>query len=85
MKSIFSRLAGAAALALAFNVGAAAAPDRPDYLLVHFTGESSDGEQIHFAVATDGFHFTDLDRSRWKGASPSWANGPRSATCGPLG
>jgi sucrose-6-phosphate hydrolase SacC (GH32 family) len=36
----------------------------PAYLLVHFTGESPDGEQIYFAASQDGYRFTDLNGSR---------------------
>lgn len=32
------------------------------YLLVHFTGESADGEQVYLAHSTDGLHWTDLNR-----------------------
>lgn len=31
------------------------------YLLVHFTGESEEGEQIYFSVSGDGLHFQDLN------------------------
>lgn len=30
------------------------------YLLVHFTGEHKDGEQIYFALSRDGLHWQDL-------------------------
>ena len=30
------------------------------YLFVYFTGESEDGEQIYFAVSSDGLHWNDL-------------------------
>lgn len=30
------------------------------YLFVHFTGETSEGEQIYFSVSKDGLHWTDL-------------------------
>ena len=33
------------------------------YLMAHFTGESSMGEQIYFATSTDGLHWTDVNRS----------------------
>lgn len=33
------------------------------YLMAHFTGESSTGEQIYFATSTDGLHWTDVNRS----------------------
>lgn len=29
------------------------------YLLVHFTGESPDGEQVYFSISRDGLHFED--------------------------
>ncbi|GAB7036227.1 MULTISPECIES: glycoside hydrolase family 43 protein [Catenuloplanes] len=31
------------------------------YLMAHFTGESSDGQQIHLAHSTDGLRWTDLN------------------------
>lgn len=31
------------------------------YLFAYFTGESSDGEQIYFALSRDGLHWTDLN------------------------
>jgi hypothetical protein len=34
------------------------------YLLVHFIGESDDGEQIYFSVSDDGFHWTDLNNGK---------------------
>lgn len=34
------------------------------YLMVHFTGESSLGEQIYFATSTDGFHWTGVNNSQ---------------------
>ena len=33
------------------------------YLLVHFTGEHRDGEQIYFAVSRDGLHWHDLSET----------------------
>ncbi|SFV08427.1 glycoside hydrolase family 43 protein [Pseudoduganella namucuonensis] len=34
------------------------------YLLVHFTSEVADGEQIYFSTSTDGLHWRDLNDSR---------------------
>jgi hypothetical protein len=34
------------------------------YLMAHFTGESSMGEQIYFALSTDGLHWTDVNNSQ---------------------
>jgi hypothetical protein len=63
--SLSRRIAGAACLAVGFAAHAAVpAPAYPDFLLVHFSGEGADGEQIHFAVSTDGHRFTDLNGSR---------------------
>jgi len=31
------------------------------YLLVHFTGESEEGEQVYFSISRDGFHWKDLN------------------------
>lgn len=36
----------------------------PNYLLVHFTSETTDGEQIRFAVSRDGYRWQDLNGSR---------------------
>ncbi|MCE5186096.1 MAG: AbfB domain-containing protein [Planctomycetaceae bacterium] len=33
------------------------------YLMAHFTGESSMGEQIYFSVSTDGLHWSDVNSS----------------------
>lgn len=43
---------------------ALAAADHPDLLLVHFTSDKADGEQIYFATSEDGYRFTDLNGSR---------------------
>ncbi len=34
------------------------------YLLVHFTGDAGDGEQIHFSTSEDGYRWTDLNGSQ---------------------
>ncbi|MCV4231417.1 glycoside hydrolase family 43 protein [Virgibacillus sp. LDC1] len=34
------------------------------YLIVHFTGEQEDGEQIYFALSQDGLHWKDLNRNQ---------------------
>jgi sucrose-6-phosphate hydrolase SacC (GH32 family) len=34
------------------------------YLLVHFIGESADGEQLYFATSEDGLHWQDLNNSQ---------------------
>jgi beta-xylosidase len=36
--------------------------DIAGYLLVHFTGESTVGEQIYFSLSEDGLHWRDLNR-----------------------
>lgn len=33
------------------------------YLLVHFTGEHKDGEQVYFALSRDGLHWRDLSET----------------------
>lgn len=43
---------------------AGAAPERPHYLLVHFTSEREDGEQIYLATSRDGYRWTDLNDSQ---------------------
>lgn len=56
-----------AALSLALpSIAVKAAPAESasaGYLLVHFTGDSVDGEQIYFATSTDGLHWKDLNNS----------------------
>ncbi|MFY1694216.1 glycoside hydrolase family 43 protein [Solwaraspora sp. WMMA2101] len=61
---------GAIALAacLLFTSWTAVTPQRAaaldpftGYLMVHFTGESANGEQIHLAHSTDGLRWTDLN------------------------
>jgi hypothetical protein len=49
---------------LALLTMAAHAAPQPAYLLAHFTGEASDGEQIYFATSLDGFRWQDLNGSR---------------------
>ena len=34
------------------------------YLLVHFTGESAEGEQVYFSVSRDGFYWNDLNNGQ---------------------
>jgi hypothetical protein len=43
---------------------ASAADPFTGYLLVHFTGESANGEQIYFATSTDGLHWKDMNHSQ---------------------
>lgn len=50
-----------AASAVATAERAAALDPFTGYLLAHFTGESSNGEQIHLAHSTDGLSWTDLN------------------------
>lgn len=52
-----------AAATLTASIGAAQAQSA-GYLLVHFTGESAQGEQTYMAVSTDGMHWTDLNNSQ---------------------
>lgn len=59
-------------LAAAMLLGPASAPalaapspaPYAGYLLVHFTGEGADGEQIYFATSKDGLHWQDLNNSK---------------------
>jgi sucrose-6-phosphate hydrolase SacC (GH32 family) len=44
--------------------GAPGASSSAGYLLVHFTGDSADGEQIYFATSSDGLHWQDLNHSQ---------------------
>lgn len=38
--------------------------DACQYLFVHFTGESKEGEQIYFALSRDGLHWKDLNAGK---------------------
>ncbi|WP_329596280.1 glycoside hydrolase family 43 protein [Streptomyces pseudovenezuelae] len=67
MSAIFSRLATVLiAACLLFTAPAlttpqlAAAAD-PGYLMVHFTGEGSTGQQMYLSHSTDGLHWNDLN------------------------
>ena len=44
--------------------GPAPPADGPGYLMAHFTGEHPTGEQVYFAISTDGLIWTDLNGSR---------------------
>jgi sucrose-6-phosphate hydrolase SacC (GH32 family) len=50
--------------AAADTLAAAPASSQPAYLLVHFTSETANGEQIYFSTSRDGLRFTDLNGSR---------------------
>lgn len=52
-----------AAVTLAASFGGAQAQSG-GYLLVHFTGESAQGEQTYMSVSTDGLNWTDLNNSQ---------------------
>lgn len=61
------RYLAAALFALATTAAAPACAtpaSQSAYLLVHFTGETPDGEQIYFSTSQDGLRFTDLNGSR---------------------
>jgi len=45
-------------------VGGKGQPDRPNYLLAHFTSETTDGEQIYFATSQDGYCWSDLNGAK---------------------
>ncbi|WP_026930454.1 glycoside hydrolase family 43 protein [Glycomyces tenuis] len=49
------------AVASALPIRAAFAQAQPGYLMVHFTGEQTDGEQIYLSHSGDGLHWTDLN------------------------
>ena len=62
------RSIGSTLVSLAFAVSASASaagkPVHSHYLLVHFTGESPQGEQIYFSASSDGARWTDLNGAR---------------------
>jgi hypothetical protein len=64
--SLVSRLCtlAAAACLCACAVTPTALPPPSQYLLVHFTRDAGDGEQIHFSVSEDGYRWRDLNGSR---------------------
>ncbi len=45
-----------------FEAWVAEEENRESYLFAYFTGNSTDGEQIRFAVSNDGFHYTPLNK-----------------------
>jgi sucrose-6-phosphate hydrolase SacC (GH32 family) len=70
MSRMFNRLRAASAAAFASCVAlctpaahAALAPFT-GYLLAHFTGESTHGEQVYMAASSDGLHWVDLNNSQ---------------------
>ncbi len=53
------------AVSIAYFPASAQAAPYDGYLMAHFTGESSNyGEQIYFAISTDGLYWTDLNNSQ---------------------
>lgn len=64
IKSIAKKAASLiAGLALSSAAMSATSP-YSDYLLVHFTGDTPDGEQLYFSTSHDGYHWSDLNDSR---------------------
>lgn len=65
--SMLSRLC-AAAVAICLSACAGSPPATlaapTHYLLVHFTGDAGEGEQIHFAASEDGYRWQDLNGSQ---------------------
>jgi len=61
-KFLFVLALALAGIQPAFSAGAM--PPRTHYLLVHFTGESPQGEQIYFSASADGSRWTDLNSSQ---------------------
>lgn len=58
------RLVCCAAIVLLHACAVTGAKGPDHYLLVHFTGESADGEQIYLAASQDGRRWTDLNGSQ---------------------
>ncbi|GGT77794.1 hypothetical protein GCM10010256_41120 [Streptomyces coeruleorubidus] len=67
MRALLSRLSAIAlAACLLFTGQALTTPDRaaaadPGYLMTHFIGEGSTGQQIYFSHSTDGLNWSDLN------------------------
>ncbi|MBD0844747.1 1,4-beta-xylanase, partial [Streptomyces sp. TRM68416] len=67
MSALLARLAAVlAAACLLFTSQVLATPQRaaaadPGYLMTHFIGEGSTGQQIYFSHSADGLHWTDLN------------------------
>ena len=65
MKKVFVLLVLIGAISVAQFSASAYAQPYDAYLMAHFTGESSNyGEQIYFAISTDGLYWTDLNNSQ---------------------
>ncbi|MDG5807822.1 glycoside hydrolase family 43 protein [Streptomyces ossamyceticus] len=67
MRTLLSRLAAVlVAACLLFTSQSLAAPERaaaadPGYVMLHFTGEGSNGQQMYLAHSADGLHWNDLN------------------------
>ncbi|PIM73261.1 1,4-beta-xylanase [Streptomyces sp. JV178] len=67
MRTLLSRLAAIlVAACLLFTSQSLAAPERaaaaePGYLMTHFIGEGSNGQQIYFSYSADGLNWSDLN------------------------
>ncbi|MFF7841827.1 glycoside hydrolase family 43 protein [Streptomyces ossamyceticus] len=67
MRTLLSRLAAIlVAACLLLTSQSLAAPERaaaaePGYLMTHFIGEGSNGQQIYFSYSTDGLNWSDLN------------------------
>jgi hypothetical protein len=67
MRTLLSRLAAVlVAACLLLTSQSLAAPERaaaaePGYLMTHFIGEGSNGQQIYFSYSTDGLNWSDLN------------------------
>ncbi|WP_055713905.1 glycoside hydrolase family 43 protein [Streptomyces torulosus] len=67
MRTLLSRLAAIlVAACLLFTSQSLAAPERaaaaePGYLMTHFIGEGSNGQQIYFSYSTDGLNWSELN------------------------
>jgi hypothetical protein len=65
IKNVFVLLVLTGAVSMVLVPARAQAGPYDAYLMAHFTGESSNyGEQIYFAISTDGLHWTDINNSQ---------------------
>lgn len=64
MKTFFKSIRSAVAATMLAAAFGGAQAQSAGYLLVHFTGESAQGEQTYMSVSTDGMYWTDLNNSQ---------------------
>src|SRR5688500_14255332 len=79
-RGLFAGAMAIPAAALLPATPAAAQTSYTGYLMAHFVGEGSGGEQIYLAHSDDGLNWTDLNRSQIVLRTPIGTKGVRDPT-----